>query len=186
MTSAFVKKIIFFISTLFLTNLLHAANLQYFVDQSINQYLSNPFDDYMYQPSPMMDKAIANLPAYSNVKKCSSDSVTDAIVIIKPILSYQPQSTILYGDLKVKIYQSKSNRETHPDNFIREMNISHWKVLRFDKVTMDHYVNEVYTKLLEQLILKIDALQINKNYPTNGSLCDLLSTSRKSKINLRH
>jgi hypothetical protein len=50
----------------------------------------------------MMDKAIESLPAYSNVKKCTTNNITDAIIILKPILSYQAQSTILYGDLHVK------------------------------------------------------------------------------------
>ncbi len=83
----------------------------------------------------MMDKAIENLPSYSNVKKCASNNITDAIIILKPILSYQAQSTILYGDLNVKIYQARSDKETNPDNFIKEMKISLWKVVKFDKVT---------------------------------------------------
>ena len=77
----------------------------------------------------MMDKAIENLPSYSNVKKCTTNNITDAIIILNPILSYQAQSTILYGDLHVKIYQKRSNNETNPDNFIKKMKISLWKVV---------------------------------------------------------
>ena len=83
----------------------------------------------------MMDKAIESLPAYSNIKKCATNNITDAIIILKPILSYQAQSTILYGDLHVKVYQSRSDNETNPDNFIKKMKISLWKVVKFDKVT---------------------------------------------------
>ena len=134
----------------------------------------------------MMDKAIENLSAYSNVKKCTSNNITDAIVILKPILSYQAQSTILYGDLHVKVYQSKSNNETNPDNFIKKIKISLWKVVKFDKVTMDYYVNEIYTELLKKLISEIGSLEIDKNYPTNGSYCDLLGTINQSSVNLNY
>ena len=134
----------------------------------------------------MMDKAIENLPAYSNVKKCTTNNITDAIIILKPILSYQAQSTILYGDLNVKVYQSKSNNETNPDNFIKKMKISLWKVVKFDKVTMGYYVNEIYTELLKKLTSEIDSLKIDKNYPTNGSYCDLLGTINKSSVNLNY
>ena len=134
----------------------------------------------------MMDKAIESLPTYSNIKKCATNNITDAIIILKPILSYQAQSTILYGDLHVKVYQSKSNNETNPDNFIKKMKISLWKVVQFDKVTMGYYVNEIYTELLKKLSSEIDSLKIDKNYPTNGSYCDLLSTINKSSINLNY
>ena len=134
----------------------------------------------------MMDKAIENLPAYSNVKRCAANDITDAIIILKPILSYQAQSTILYGDLHVKVYQSKSKNETNPDNFIKKMKISVWKVVQFDKVTMGYYVNEIYTELLKKLTSEIDSLNIDKNYPTNGSYCDLLATIKKSSINLNY
>jgi len=134
----------------------------------------------------MMDKAIINLPSYSNVKKCASDNVTDAIIILNPVLSYQAQSTILYGDLNVKIYQSRSDKETHPDNFIKEMKISLWEVVKFDSVTMDYYVNDIYTKLLSKLSVEIENAQLNSDYPTNGSYCDLLNTLKESKINLRY
>ena len=113
---------------------------------------------YSYQPSPMMDKAIENLPSYSNVKKCATNNITDAIIILKPILSYQAQSTILYGDLHVKIYQKRSNNETNPDNFIKKMKISLWKVVKFDKVTMGYYVNEIYTELLKKLTSEINTI----------------------------
>ena len=134
----------------------------------------------------MMDKAIENLPSYSNVKKCASDNVTDAIIILNPVLCYQAQSTILYGDLNVKIYQSRSDKETHPDNFIKEMKISLWEVVKFDRVTMDYYVNDIYTKLLSKLSVEIENAQLNSDYPTNGSYCDLLNTLKESKINLRY
>ena len=134
----------------------------------------------------MMDKAIENLSAYSNVKKCTSNNITDAIVILKPILSYQAQSTILYGDLHVKVYQSKFNNETNPDNFIKKMKISLWKVIKFDKVTMGYYVNEIYTELLKKLSSEISSLKIDKNYPTNGSYCDLLGTINQSSVNLNY
>ena len=186
MTNAYVKKIIFFISTLVLSNLLHASSLQYFINQPINQTLNSPYSYYTYQPSPMMDKAIENLPAYSNVKKCTTDNITDAIIILKPILSYQAQSTILYGDLHVKVYQSRSDSETNPDNFIKNMKISLWKVVKFDKVTMGYYVNEIYTELLKKLASEIDNFKTDKNYPTNGSYCDLLNTINKSSINLNY
>ncbi|MDC0542630.1 hypothetical protein OAO24_04050 [Methylophilaceae bacterium] len=186
MTNAFVKKIILFISTLFLSSLLCAANLQYFVNQPTNQSLTAPYATYSYQPSPMMDKAIENLPTYSNVKKCTTNNITDAIIILNPILSYQAQSTILYGDLHVKIYQKRSNNETNPDNFIKKMKISLWKVVQFDKVTMGYYVNEIYTDLLKKLISEIDDFKIDKNHPTNGSYCDLLNTLQESRLNLNY
>ena len=145
-----------------------------------------PYDSYVYYPSPMMDKAIENLPSYSKFKKCVSDNISDAIVIINPILNYQAQSTILYGDLNVKIYQAKSDKETHPDNFIKEMKVSLWKVVKFDRVTMDYYVNDIYTELLKQLSVEINSLDLNSDYPTNGSYCDLLNTLKESKINLRY
>ena len=85
MTNAHVKKIILFISTLFLSNLLNATNLQYFINQPITQTLNAPYSYYTYKPSPMMDKAIENLPAYSNVKKCTTENITDAIIILKPM-----------------------------------------------------------------------------------------------------
>ena len=126
------------------------------------------------------------LPSYSNVKKCASDNVTDAIIILNPVLNYQGQSTILYGDLNVKICQSRSDKETHPDNFIKEMKISLWEVVKFDRVTMDYYVNDIYTKLLSKLSVEIENAQLNSDYPTNGSYCDLLNTLKESKINLRY
>ena len=134
----------------------------------------------------MMDKAIESIPSYSSVKKCATDNITDAIIILKPILSYQAQSTILYGDLHVKIYQTRSDNETNPDNFIKEIKISLWKVVKFDKVVMDYYVNEIYVELLKKLTSEIDRLKIDKNYPTSGSYCDLLSTINKSSVNLNY
>ena len=134
----------------------------------------------------MMDKAIENLPVYSNVKKCATNNITDAIIILKPTLSYQAQSTILYGDLNVKVYQTRSDNETNPDNFIKEIKISLWKVVKFDKVVMDYYVNEIYVELLKKLTSEIDSLKIDKNYPTSGSYCDLLSTINKSSVNLNY
>ena len=180
MTNAFVKKIILFISTLFLSNIIYAENLQYFVNESTNQSLRAYTSSYSYQPSSMMDKAIENLPTYSNVKKCATNNVSDAILILKPILSYNAQSTILYGDLNVKIYQTRSKVETNPDNFIKTMKISLWKVVKFDEVTMGYYVNEIYTDLLKKLISDIDNLKIDKTHPTNGSYCNLLSTLKQN------
>jgi len=135
----------------------------------------------------MIDKAIENLPAYSNVTKCATSTTKDAIVVLEPILSYQAQSTILYGDLHVKVYQTRSSNETNPDNFIKKMKISLWKVVQFDKVVMDYYVNEMYSDLLKKLASEIDEIDISKNYPTNGSYCDLLSTiNNKSSLNLNY
>ena len=186
MTTAYVKKIILFISTLVLSNLLYATNLQYFVNQPINQTLNVPYSYYTYQPAPMMDKAIEGIPSYSNIKKCATNNITDAIIILKPILSYQAQSTILYGDLHVMFYQTRSDNQTNPDNFIKKMKISLWKVVKFDKVTMGYYVNEMYTELLKNLTSEINSLKIDKNYPTNGSYCDLLGTINKSNVNLNY
>ena len=186
MVNAYLIKIILFLSTLFLSCISSAANLQYYVNLPGNQSLHAPYSYYTYQPSPMMDKAIENLPAYSNVTKCATSNTTDAIVVLEPILSYQAQSTILYGDLHVKVYQTKSSNETNPDNFIKKMKISLWKVVQFDKVVMDFYVNEMYSDLLKKLASDIDEIDISKNYPTNGSYCDLLSTINKSIVNLNY
>ena len=134
----------------------------------------------------MMDKVIESIPSYSNVKKCASDNISDAIIILKPILSYQAQSTILYGDLNVEVYQTRSDNETNPDNFIKKMKISLWKVVKFDEVVMDYYVNEIYTELLKKLTSEIGNFNIDKNYPTNGSYCDLLNTVNKSSVNLNY
>ena len=186
MTNTFVKKIILFISTLFLSNLSFAANLQYYVNQATNQTLHALNSNFHYQPSPLMDKAIENLPAYSNIKKCVSGNVTDAILILKPILSYNPQSTILYGDLDVKIYQARSKDQANPDNFIKTIKISLWKVVQYDEATIGYYINEIYTDLLKKLTSEMDSLKIDKNHPTNGSYCDLLSTLKESRLNLNY
>ena len=186
MTNAFVKKIMLFISTILLSNIICAAQYQYFVNQATNQSLTSPYQYYNYYPSPLIDKAIENLPAYSNIKKCASNDITDAILILKPILFYNPQSTILYGDLNVKIYQARSKDQANPDNFIKIMKVSLWKVLRFDEVTIGYYINEIYTDLLKQLTSEIDSLKIDKNYPTNGSYCNLLSTLKESRLNLNY
>jgi hypothetical protein len=66
------------------------------------------------------------------------------------------------------------------------MKISLWKVVQFDKVVMDFYVNEMYSDLLKKLASEIDEIDISKNYPTNGSYCDLLSTINKSSVNLNY
>ena len=179
MTNAFAKKIMLFISTILLSNIICAAQYQYFVNQATNQTLTAPYVYYNYQPSPAMDRAIKNLPDYSSVKKCATNNVTDAIIILKPILFYNPQSTILYGDLNVKVYQTRSKDQANPDNFIKKMKISLWKVVKFDEVTMGYYVNEIYTDLLKKLISDIDNLKIDKNHPTNGSYCDLLTTIKE-------
>ena len=186
MANKYLKKIILFISSLFISSILSAANLQYYVNQSSKQSLNAPYNYYTYQPSSMMDKAIENLPTYSNVTKCATGNITNAIIILKPILSYQAQSTILYGDLHVMFYQTRSDNQTNPDNFIKKMKISLWKVVKFDKVTMGYYVNEIYTELLKKLTSEIDSLKIDKNYPTNGSYCDLLGTINKSNVNLNY
>jgi len=186
MVNANLKKIIFFISILFISSLSFGANLQYYVNQATNQSLTSPYQYYNYQPSPLMDKAIESLPAYSNIKKCSSNDITNGILILKPILFYNPQSTILYGDLNVKIYQARSKDQANPDNFIKTMKISLWKVLKFDEVTIGYYINEIYTDLLKKLTLEMDNIKIDKNYPTNGSYCDLLSTLKESRLNLNY
>jgi hypothetical protein len=127
-----------------------------------------------------MDKAIESLPAYSNIKKCSTNNVTDAILILKPILSYNPQSTILYGDLNVKVYQTRSKDQVNPDNFIKTMKISLWKVVQYDEATIGYYINEIYIELLKKLTSEMDSIKIDKNYPTNGSYCNLLSTLKQN------
>jgi len=66
------------------------------------------------------------------------------------------------------------------------MKISLWEVVKFDRVTMDYYVNDIYTKLLSKLSVEIENAQLNSDYPTNGSYCDLLNTLKESKINLRY
>ena len=66
------------------------------------------------------------------------------------------------------------------------MKISLWKVVKFDKVTMGYYVNEIYTDLLKKLTSEIDSLKIDKNYPTNGSYCDLLGTINRIKLNFNY
>ena len=68
----------------------------------------------------------------------------------------------------------------------KKIKISLWKVVKFDKVVMDYYVNEMYTVLLKKLTSEIDSLKIDKNYPTSGSYCDLLSTINKSSVNLNY
>ena len=186
MTNAFVKKIMLFISTILLSNIICAAQYQYFVNQATNQTLTAPYVYYNYQPSPAMDRAIKNLPDYSSVKKCATNNVTDAIIILKPILFYNPQSTILYGDLNVMVYQARSKDQANPDNFIKTMKISLWKVLQFDEVTIGYYVNEIYTELLKKLTTKLNNIEIDGNYPTNGSYCDFLNTLKESKLNLNY
>ena len=173
MVNAYFKKIIFFISILLLSSFSFGANLQYYVNQATNQSLTSPYQYYNYQPSPLMDKAIESLPAYSNIKKCASNDITDGILILNPILFYNPQSTILYGDLNVKIYQARSKDQANP-------------VLLFDEVTIGYYINEIYTDLLKKLILEMDSIKIDKNYTTNGSYCDLLSTMKESRFNLNY
>jgi hypothetical protein len=66
------------------------------------------------------------------------------------------------------------------------MKISLWKVVKFDEVTISYYVNEIYTELLKKLTAEIDSLKIDKNYPTNGSYCNLLSTLKESRLNLNY
>ena len=85
----FLKKIILFTSALLLSNMLCAEKYQYFVNQATNQILTSPYQFFIYQPSSLIDKAIENLPAYSDVKKCASNNISDAILIIKPILFYK-------------------------------------------------------------------------------------------------
>ena len=186
MTNTFVKKIILFISTILLSNIICAAQYQYFVNQATNQTLTAPYVYYNYQPSPAMDRAIKNLPDYSSVKKCATNNVTDAIIILKPILFYNPQSTILYGDLNVMVYQARSKDQANPDNFIKTMKISLWKVLQFDEVTIGYYVNEIYTELLKKLTTKLNNIEIDGNYPTNGSYCDFLNSLKESRLNLNY
>jgi len=186
MTNAFVKKIMLFISTILLSNIICAAQYQYFVNQATNQTLTAPYVYYNYQPSPTMDRAIKNLPDYSSVKKCATNNVTDAIIILKPILFYNPQSTILYGDLNVMVYQARSKDQANPDNFIKTMKISLWKVLQFDEVTIGYYVNEIYTELLKKLTTKLNNIEIDGNYPTNGSYCDFLNSLKESRLNLNY
>ena len=186
MTNAFVKKIMLFISTILLSNIICAAQYQYFVNQATNQTLTAPYVYYNYQPSPAMDRAIKNLPDYSSVKKCATNNVTDAIIILKPILFYNPQSTILYGDLNVMVYQARSKDQANPDNFIKTMKISLWKVLQFDEVTIGYYVNEIYTELLKKLTTKLNNIKIDGNYPTNGSYCDFLNSLKESRLNLNY
>ena len=157
-----------------------AAKYQYFVNQATNQTLHALNSNFHYQPSPLMDKAIESLPAYSNIKKCSTNNVTDAILILKPILSYNPQSTILYGDLNVKVYQTRSKDQVNPDNFIKTMKISLWKVVQYDEATIGYYINEIYIELLKKLTSEMDSIKIDKNYPTNGSYCNLLSTLKQN------
>ncbi|MDB2703634.1 hypothetical protein N9Y70_02715 [Methylophilaceae bacterium] len=175
-----------FISTILLSNIICAAQYQYFVNQATNQTLTAPYVYYNYQPSPAMDRAIKNLPAYSSVKKCAAYNVTDAIIILKPILFYNPQSTILYGDLNVMVYQARSKDQANPDNFIKTMKISLWKVLQFDEVTIGYYVNEIYTELLKKLTTKLNNIEIDGNYPTNGSYCDFLNSLKESRLNLNY
>ena len=93
---------------------------------------------------------------------------------------------ILYGDLNVKIYQARSKNETNPDNFIKNIKLSLWKVVKYDEVTASYYINEIYTDLLNKLTSEFDSLKIEKNYPTNGSYCNLLSTLKESKLNLNY
>jgi hypothetical protein len=186
MTNVFVKKIMLFISTILLSNIICAAQYQYFVNQATNQTLTAPYVYYNYQPSPAMDRAIKNLPDYSSVKKCATNNVTDAIIILKPILFYNPQSTILYGDLNVKVYQTRSKDQANPDNFIKKMKISLWKVVKFDEVTISYYVNEIYTELLKELTTKLNNIEIDGNYPTNGSYCDFLNSLKESRLNLNY
>ena len=186
MTNAFVKKIMLFISAILLSNIICAAQYQYFVNQATNQTLTAPYVYYNYQPSPAMDRAIKNLPDYSSVKKCATNNVTDAIIILKPILFYNPQSTILYGDLNVMVYQARSKDQANPDNFIKTMKISLWKVLQFDEVTIGYYVNEIYTELLKKLTTKLNNIEIDGNYPTNGSYCDFLNSLKESRLNLNY
>ncbi|XOJ88719.1 hypothetical protein ABXT57_04070 [Methylophilaceae bacterium Uisw_097] len=186
MTNAFAKKIMLFISTILLSNIICAAQYQYFVNQATNQTLTAPYVYYNYQPSPAMDRAIKNLPDYSSVKKCATNNVTDAIIILKPILFYNPQSTILYGDLNVMVYQARSKDQANPDNFIKTMKISLWKVLQFDEVTIGYYVNEIYTELLKKLTTKLNNIEIDGNYPTNGSYCDFLNSLKESRLNLNY
>ena len=186
MTNTFVKKIMLFISTILLSNIICAAQYQYFVNQATNQTLTAPYVYYNYQPSPAMDRAIKNLPDYSSVKKCATNNVTDAIIILKPILFYNPQSTILYGDLNFMVYQARSKDQANPDNFIKTMKISLWKVLQFDEVTIGYYVNEIYTELLKKLTTKLNNIEIDGNYPTNGSYCDFLNSLKESRLNLNY
>ena len=186
MTNVVAKKILLFISTLILSNMVCAAKYQYFVNQATNQTLTAPYVYYNYQPSPAMDRAIKNLPDYSSVKKCATNNVTDAIIILKPILFYNPQSTILYGDLNVMVYQARSKDQANPDNFIKTMKISLWKVLQFDEVTIGYYVNEIYTELLKKLTTKLNNIEIDGNYPTNGSYCDFLNSLKESRLNLNY
>ena len=119
-------------------------------------------------------------------KKCSTNNVSDAIIILKPILFYNSQSTILYGDLNVKVYQARSKNETNPDNNFKTIKISLWKVVKYDAVTASYYINEIYTDLLKKLTSEFDSFRIDKNYPTNGSYCDLLTTLKESKFNLNY
>ena len=184
MVNATLKKIIFFISALLLTNLIYAKNLQYFINQFGTQPLSSTAERIEYVPSKMMDTAINNLPFYKTIKKCSIDNITDAIIVINPILSYQTQSTILYGDLYVNIYQTRSSDETNPENFIEKLKISHWLNRQFDKATMHENIDRIYTELLRKLATKLDGLKVDKNHPTNGSYCDLLNKLKDPNINL--
>ena len=82
--------------------------------------------------------------------------------------------------------ESSQKTSINLTDFIKEIKISLWKVVKFDKVVMDYYVNEMYTELLKKLTSEIDSLKIDKNYPTSGSYCDLLSTINKSSVNLNY
>ena len=134
---------------------------------------STPYGDLqILLQGPMIEKAIEkNLK--SNAMKCKAGIISKYIFSIEPQVFYNPSSTTLHGEFKVKIFTSRNiPQDSHLIKAQRQGRINH---------KANFYINEIYDKLIIKLTKEIlDKLPKN-NGNINGDFCAIIEKNQPNE-----
>ena len=164
---------------LLLSTNLFGQDFQYYIYERYYKHhesmRSTPYGDLqIYLQGPMIERAIKkNLK--SNAIKCKAGISSKYIFSIQPQVFYNPSSTTLHGEFKVKIFTSKNIlQDSHQIKAQRQGRINQ---------KANFYINEIYDKLIIKLTKEILNKLPKNNGNINGDFCNVIETKQPNENN---
>lgn len=163
-----IKKILFII--LFISKPAFSADLQYFIQpyfyNNVDSFQINGLKRVAFNVGDLFDKAANDLKSKERIfQKCKPGNKTDLILYLNPTSFYNPISTTLYTDLKIKVFEA-------PGKIINRRLIKHQTLKKLTQ-SPERDITSHYKSLISTLI-KTTANH-DFNHKIDGSFCKIFN-----------
>ena len=148
-------------------------------DYNYSVHLLHPYYNYWFTQGPIVEPIAfqALSKKYSTLAMCKNNETAESIIRIKPSLFYNPQSRVYYGKLEATVYSGSGNVL---GKYIGEAQQQGYMSV---DVGIPLHLNKVYSKAMQILMTKLDAMQVPTLEKSITMLpCGLIASQTEQKI----